>query len=636
MRHFHYTCLILVLSFFSLHAQQSFSYEESEVLHKPLRATINVREAAQHDFAPKMMHLEAPVPGNKTYRNMLDSLKRELYVKTNNTETNKTQTLSDTAAVVYSFEATYDLSSAPNDNDIAISNAGKLVSVMNSNIWIYDIYDEATEPVKISLDAFAEPLALEQGKYDPKIAYDPFEDRFILVFLNGTASENSTIVVGFSKTNDPAGNWNLFALEGNPRENNTWSDYPMIALSEQELFISVNLLTDGETWQEGFAGSVIWQIYKFSGYNATSPNEELITKFYDNIQYNERNIRNLCPVKGGSTLYGPNMYFLSNRNFDVSNDSIFLLEVTDWFLSPETHVEMQVLQSNVAYGVPPQAHQPNNQTFDTNDGRILGAYLEDNQIHFVSNTMSENGLSGIYHGKINNVLGENPQAEGFILSNDSLDLGYPNIAYVGTFPYDDRCIINVNHSGTNTYDGLSAYYYAYGEYSDLQILKKGTSYVDAIEGSYERWGDYSGAQTQYNAPGIVWINGSWGRNISFGPAFFKGSSTWISALQSPESNMAASIENVSSAKFLSNVSPNPSTNWVYFDLHFPFKTKEKINISLYNTQGELVKLLYSDYAKAGKNRFSFDTSPLQNGMYFLQINDTQGKYQLSEKVLVQH
>jgi hypothetical protein len=72
--------------------------------------------------------------------------------------------------------------------------------------------------------------------------YDPKADKFVLMCPVGFVDSTSKIIVGFSQTNDPNGNWNLYTLPGNPLNNNLWSDYPMISMTEKELFLSINLL----------------------------------------------------------------------------------------------------------------------------------------------------------------------------------------------------------------------------------------------------------------------------------------------------------------------------------------------------------------------------------------------------------
>ena len=65
-----------------------------------------------------------------------------------------------------------------------------------------------------------------------------------------------------------------------------------------------------------FVETVIWQIKKDSGYVGLP----IGAKFYHDIKYGGKSIRNLCPAKGGSKLYKPNLFFVSNRNFASINE----------------------------------------------------------------------------------------------------------------------------------------------------------------------------------------------------------------------------------------------------------------------------------------------------------------------------
>ena len=139
---------------------------------------------------------------------------------------------------------TYD-NGIPDDNNIAVSDSGKILSAMNSTL---NVYDSAGNLIKnISLGAFSNGLGLSQGKYDPKVIYDESADRFIAVCLNGTSDSTSYAIIGFSQTNDPAGNWNLYKISGNPLNDTTWSDFPIIKITQNELFLTLNALHNNST-----------------------------------------------------------------------------------------------------------------------------------------------------------------------------------------------------------------------------------------------------------------------------------------------------------------------------------------------------------------------------------------------------
>jgi hypothetical protein len=389
----------------------------------------------------------------------------------------------------------------PNDNTLAVSDSGIVLTCYNSQIFAYNTVTD-TAVMVISLQAFY-PLTTN-SKYDPKVIYDPIEDRFILVFLNSTVSTQSMIMVGFSTTNDPSDPWNLYNLPGNPFNDSTWLDYPAISITGEELFITGNQIFDTGPWQTAFAQSVIWQVDKQNGYNGDSL---LTTTLWSNIKLQDTLIRNLHLVQGGSWPAGPNQYLLSNRNFSMLNDSIFLLEVTGTQDSPSTELKIQLGKSNVPYGMPPNGRQSHVDSMNTNDARVLGAFIENGEIQYVSVTIDTlTGYAAIYHGFVND-LDTIPVFTANILSDDSLDLGYPNIAYTGSHSCSRQAIIGMDHTSPERNPGISALlYHSDDTYSKLISLKEAESFVDRLNG-YERWGDYFGIQRKYNEGNTVWTAG---------------------------------------------------------------------------------------------------------------------------------
>ena len=147
---------------------------------------------------------------------------------------------------------------------MAISNDGIIVSAINTTVTMLNSDGELLKFRTLS-GVVAGQLGLLDRYYDPKVLYDPVNDGFILVFLEGSHSDDTRIIIGFSQSKDPTGLWNFYQLTGKPVGGNTWSDYPIIAHNGEDLFITVNLLRDNSSWQEGFMGSLIWQIGKSEG-----------------------------------------------------------------------------------------------------------------------------------------------------------------------------------------------------------------------------------------------------------------------------------------------------------------------------------------------------------------------------------
>ncbi|MCH8905130.1 MAG: T9SS type A sorting domain-containing protein [Bacteroidetes bacterium] len=505
----------------------------------------------------------------------------------------------------------------PNDNHLAISNDSMLISVFNSWIEIFNVKQDSMIK-KVSLGAFSSSLGISGGKFDPKVVYDPNEDRFSIIFLNSYNDSTSWIMLGFSQTNDPLGDWNVYALPGNQFKDLTWSDYPIVALSDKELFITINALWNDSSWQAGFVRSVIWQIDKFDGYNGDS----LDLSYISNTKYNGQAIRNLMPVKGGSKLKGPNMFFLSNRNFDVQNDSIFILEITGVLDDAQTVLKINVETADIPYGMPPDAHQTNNYFFATNDARILGAFYEGDQIQYVQNTVDPNtGFAAVYHGIIHDISSDR-SITGTIIGDPVLEFGYPNISFTGRFEGDQEALISFNHAADTVHSGFSIIYYKNdSSYTNITTVKEGENFVNKNAGSkrLSRWGDYTGSQRKYNEPGKVWISGSYGLKIKQGLFYVRLNFTWIAEILSVDSIRIPPKPPVIDSVFSSNTYPNPVANLIYVDFIMP--EAAFIDVTVYDLNGRKIRTLISDNAKQGKNQLSFSTSPLMKGLYFVVIRD---------------
>ena len=133
---------------------------------------------------------------------------------------------------------------------MTISNDGMIISCINSTLHVCDT-DRTLLEAK-SLDAIGQELEIKFRKYDPRVIYDPNNDRFVMTYLNGSNPDEILLTLGFSKTNDPTDGWNLYSLPGNPLDDDSWSGYPMISLRGDELFYTINLLRDrelGEDWR---------------------------------------------------------------------------------------------------------------------------------------------------------------------------------------------------------------------------------------------------------------------------------------------------------------------------------------------------------------------------------------------------
>ena len=581
-------------------------------------ATIVMSEQTE-DWDIDLQHLEAPAPGISGLRAELHRKKLRIMERYPAVSSGTPRAASGSAPIVGNNFEGNSFQGVPNDNDMAISNDSIIVSVTNRRIHMYNAVTEEQVLFR-SLANLASPLSISGSKFDPKIIYDPNNDRFVIIFINGFTWETSRIILGFAQTSDPRGEWNMYALPGNPLENETWSDYPVVGISGKDLFIGINTFTNGSSNNSGFVETCLWQIGLRQGYTGF----DLVTNYFSEILPQSKAIFNICPIPAAAESEAENMYLLSNRNTDEQNDTIFLLEVTGRVTDPNTQLLVTTITTDQPYILPVPAEQAANQWFDTNDSRVLGGYHRNDQINFVQScTDPSTGTSAIYHGVIDNV-SVNPTIVSRIYSEPAIYYGYPNISWSGLSENDEQSIISFNHSGDNDFAGFSAIHVNGALVPSPRVqIKAGFALVNVMSDTLERWGDYSGSQRLYDEPGVVWAVGSFGNANN-------GHGTWISQLTTPD--LATSVFDQPSFAVNTTIYPNPFLDRI--QVEFDLKESLLLRLELMDMHGRTVKLFIEDRIKAGKNRLSFNGEFLSTGTYFLNAY-SKGDLVFSEKVIKQ-
>ncbi len=578
----------------------------------PLSGTVVLRDV-EDKYNAGVYSMEMPEPDADAEQQKLRAIKERISSDYPHKKKAAYKTTTGALAPVVGVNFIADsFSGIPPDNYTAISNGNKAVSVMNSSIAIHDATTGAyLSRTTLRLFSFAVGLnnSTYDYRYDPKVMYDPEADRFISVILNGTNQYN-WIVMGFSATNDPAGAWHFYKFYGDYTGDTTWFDYPSISMTKNDFFLTGNKIKYNTSWQAGFTRTLIYQVRKQDGYDGDS----LLTyQIWDSVQYNNKSIRCLHPVKPGNALQGPAQYFLSDRNFDINNDTVFLVKVPDTTGSADSVLSVTALVSSTgSYGVPPNGRQPDTATdLATNDGRILGAYIKDDQIQFVSASLDTSfGSSGVYHGIINNV-STTPALTGRLYSIDTLDFGYPNISYAG----NNQSIISFNYSGPHTNPGFGAVLYDGTSYSPMVNIKSGDSSIRYnISGpELQRWGDYSGSQPDWTTPGSVWVLGIFGRkDRKYG--------NYMARLTSP---YYQGVPAVAPKAQPVNLYPNPAMEYVEFE--FNVAKEQAFSFFIYDMQGRQVDKIADNFCHDGKNIIQFNIASLPPGTYMLKANGSLGE-----------
>jgi hypothetical protein len=553
----------------------------------------------------------------------------------------------------------------PNDNHIAVGNDGKIVSVMNTVIRVHN--DTGKVIKAFTLENFAlnpnvkkDPIPTLNRTYDPRVVYDPYTDRYIVLYMHGTTDKTSFIVVGFSSTNDPTKPWYVYKVPGTPIQDSVWSDYPIVSQTKEDLFFTVNLLHNGSSWEEGFVEAVIWQLNKDDGYRGDTLNKN----FFHNIKYDGVSIWSICAIQNGPMPGGIDNYFLSVRPYTQENDTVFVHRITNTLRSGKANYELGVFKSPLKYGFPSSAVVPDTAfRLRTNDARVLSGVRMGSQLHYFQNCLNFNTLQAhLMHGSIYNLTlpsgasatytsnsgkkkdrvavpapkkwnegGATIQAH--LYTNDSLDFGYPAVAAAGEEPADESdpldpsMLVTSVFSGRKHFPGTGAFYInRYGEHSDYQILKKGQSIINYtfIKPAEQRWGDYEGIQAKFNEKGVFYLVGSWGKTNSM--------FAYVARVKLKDTVYDNPIANV-------RVFPVPTTENLQIEIQN--STSATITGQIYTADGKLVSAKspasnqtlaipgaesFQMSLEPGTHRYALHTLGLPKGMYFLRLQLTAGQW----------
>lgn len=510
---------------------------------------------------------------------------------------------SDPPVVMNGFFGHLSAPGIPLDNHLA-SNGEQIIIGMNSNFSMRTI--EGNAIIGFSLDHFAAEVGLEGFTFDPRVHYDPAADRYVGVFLHGNESSDTGIGIMFSQTNDMTGDWAVYSLPGNPFSNTTWTDYPMINVTDTDLIITVNLIRDAEPWETGFEETILWQLDKSNGY----ANEDMNSIMWNGLTFDGTSLRNLCPMESADEVHESNTYYLSNRNFDVENDTIFFVELTGGVNDASAELRIEALVADVPYGAPPNADQAVG-FLQTNDARVLEGFYHNDQIQFVGNSRNPiNNKAGIFHGIINNVTGSRDLTLEHIIP-ENLEIGYPGITYTGVDNLDLDAIIHFSHSSVEVSPGVSAmYYHPVDGYSDIVEVVAGDNYIDQLTGEVERWGDYAGSQREFNNPGLALISGTVGR-------ITRVNHPWVARLARPQFTTSTDDDTIIDGSL--DVFPNPVHDRVTFKLDIP-EDAPSIQVTITDINGQVIDIIKDGAIhKTGKSEMSFATRHLPSGMYTVTV-----------------
>ena len=584
--------IVLFTAFFAINTSNSQINKSDLANQLPQELIVSIQESPEKkqmpltfvtsgtehnmDFSPKLNYIKsankAPNP-NEVYQYKIDNQDLKGRFETDNTNVffdAEDDSRENSFAVTEQFYGDID-GGCPNDNTIAIANNGKIISMMNTGVGIYD--ENGNTINLFDLGAFF--FNYIGDPCDPKVEYDPVSDKFV-AFVQACGNYKDKIGIAFSQTNDPNGNWYVYILSSDALGDGSWGDYPKLAITNDEVFISLNqyTLTDNS-----YKYSVIYQIDKQSGYTG----QNLNYKIWKDVGFTS------VIARSGTRQYGPGAYVISSNS--GQGNSILFGDITgNVDDSNSKFVTYDV--PTAAYTVPFSANQAGtSDLLDTGDSRGMDAYYQNGIVHFV-HTVSDNGYGAVRYYRLDPT---NLDGYNFFTTTDSgnKDYAYPSISPFTKDWQDQTSIIFFAASGSNYAPELRAKVFK-SDFSTQasQMIFAGSgpclSCLDPNRNAH-RWGDYSSVAVKYNNnQPTVWVAGSIAGS---------GSNIWWTYLAELTSigNTTSTIDENSTSSVATM--PNPAQD--RFEVEIQTEQSELMDFLLYDQMGKLSARVYTGTVRTG-------------------------------------
>ncbi len=485
----------------------------------------------------------------------------------------------------------------PLDNTIAISDKDTIVAFVNSKVGYYT----TTGTMTYSHDVYAMigDATLSNSLCDPKVIWDNVARRFIFYMQTcDQVSATSTVVLGFSITSNPADGWRYYKFTGNPAGNGTFFDYPKIAVSNDELFVTGNSFSSASG---SYVESIIYQIQKAPCFAGTTP----LSKYY------RVNYFTPLPVGyGQSGSYGPGIYLVSTGGSTTGTNVIKLMNITNNIASG-TAVLNSYNVPTTTFSTGGSANQMGTTlTLNTGDCRALDGFYLKGTIHFVFTKDIGSGWCGLCYNRLTvSTLTDLSTSLGLA---GTTDLAYPAVASPGKDSNDKSVIIAYNESTSAMYPRTCAVRVDQSmNWSSPLIVKSGLGFISypGTVGPTERWGDYTGICKRYgDNTGTLWMAGMYGNSAPTNDWL-----QWIAKINP----YGVGVNNVQVEQTTARVYPNPVVD--NYKVKFDVPERQNIMINITDMSGRTVVELYNGMAEMGEQVFSFNKASMSPGLYSLNI-----------------
>ena len=377
-----------------------------------------------------------------------------------------------------------------------------VMTVVNST---FRIYDKSGKILKtITADEWFANILPNGFIFDPKIIYDHFSKRWVMVWLDeDDSTKRSNLLVSVSDDEDPLGDWYNYALPGNLNGNtvvNNWSDYQGVGYDDQAIYVTSNQWAFGSG---SFQYAKIRIINKAELYANTGGEVTWLDVWNVKDQYPNPtgSIFGVRPVR----MYGhPGEYYFVTTSPYTAGTYLTIHKLKN----PFTAFELNAYKVNVStYYSPNDADQLGGSTIpiETSGASIRSEPIyRDGKIYLVHSVADKSfqKYSCLHYISID--VSTNSAVEDVTIGQQGYWYFYPSIAV------DKYNNIALTYSRSGLTEYIGAYFLTKSAYSDnfngSRILQTGKAYyVKDFEAGRNRWGDYNGIWLDPVNESHVWM-----------------------------------------------------------------------------------------------------------------------------------
>ena len=554
-----------------------------------------------------------------------------------------------------------------------VGGLDRVISVVNTMIECRDT--TGTLLWQDDLAGFFASLTPTTFTFDPKVIYDQYENRFVVVDLeqvnagvNPDSGNVSRIFLAVSKTGMPStatsADWYYYAIDSEESIGgfDYWADYPGFAIDEEAVYVTANMFLHAGA-SGGPAFTRLWIVDKGVAGGFYGGGTASVTGGWDfptltGVFAGTHQPAHVFGSGGVATGVGTFLVMYGGLTFGGVGGSevIQVIRVDDPLGSPSFTAEIvsigDIEDVGGPFGFPDLLDAPqfgSDSTIEVNDRRTLQAVWRDSSLWF---TTTINPNSGPDMGQTTaHWVQLNTTTLGSTTLTDQGDVGGEDIAS-GTFTFMPSIAVNsaedviVGFSASDSTSFPGAYYAGRfvgdpaGTVNPSVVVRAGLDfYVRTFGAGRNRWGDYTGASVDPNDDNSFWVFNEYALTRGSGTPPEDGRWGTVYA-HVPQSDLLVEVRSMEVTAPLGFVleqnypNPfNPITN-----ISYTLPEESNVKLTIYNPLGEAVETLVEKVQSANRYEVVWNAFNASSGIYFYSIEvsptDLSSGFKQSRKMIL--